>query len=85
MEFVTPSFAPAIPEIFLAIGICVLLVADLFISDKNREATYLLAIVILAATAILTAPIAEFGRTLSFSGSFVVDPLARVLKLIAIA
>jgi NADH-quinone oxidoreductase subunit N len=45
----------------------------------------LLAVVILAVTAFVTAPIADFGRTLTFNGSFVVDPLARVLKLLAIA
>ena len=80
MGFVIPEFGPAMAEIILATGICVVLLADLFISDKYRGVTLLLALATLVLTGIAVSAGAE-GTILTFSGSYIADPLARVLKL----
>jgi len=64
--------------------ICVVLIADLFVDDERRIITFWLsiaALVITAATLVLTAP---ESRTLLFSGSYVSDQLSQVLKLTAV-
>ncbi len=71
-------------EIVLAIGLCVVLVADLYISDRGRDLTYLLTMAVLAVTAWIVGGIGVDGQQVTFSGSFVADPMARVLKLIAL-
>jgi NADH-quinone oxidoreductase subunit N len=75
---------PAMPEMTLLGLICVVLVADLFVSDEQRIVTFWLSIVALAVTAasiVLTSP--EI-RTLAFDGSYVSDSLSYVLKLTAV-
>ncbi len=84
MEFMAPDFGPAMAEIFLACGICVILIADLFVSDRNRDLTFSLALLILIGTAWVSWSIAEPGQVLTFSGSFVADRLSQLLKLFAI-
>ncbi|MDP7661579.1 MAG: NADH-quinone oxidoreductase subunit NuoN, partial [Gammaproteobacteria bacterium] len=72
-------------EIVLGIGLCVVLIADLYVSDRARDVTYLLTMVVLGLTAWVAGGIGADGQQVTFSGSFVVDPMARVLKLIALA
>lgn len=78
------QFSPATPEIMLLILICVLLVADLFVTDKDRSTTFwmtIAAIVITAWSVIASAPDA---RVVLFDGSYVSDSLSQVLKLACI-
>lgn len=74
------------PEMLLAGGLCLILLLDLFLKDTQRDITYLATIVLLAlvAWALLAN---NDGSTVvrAFGGSFVDDPLARVLKLFAVA
>ncbi len=81
MGFEVPNFTPAIPEIFLLAGACFVLLADLFVSDKNRFITYLMAQVVLLITAGLV--LTNFGSETitTFSDMFVLDPMAQVLKV----
>jgi len=79
------NYGLALAEIVLASGICLVLLVDLFVRDKARDITYLLSLVVLVATAIVSAPIGFEGRVETFSGSFVVDPLSRLLKLVSLA
>ncbi len=81
MSFVTPEFAPAMAEICLAIGICVVLLVDLFISEQRKGITLLLSLATLTVTAWFAGGAGLEGSELTFSGSFVADGLARVLKL----
>lgn len=83
MGFIEPDFGPALPEIALATGICVLLLADLFISDRYRIVTFVMAITVLLITAILVLDVGS-STQLTFSGSFISDSLAVVLKLAAL-
>ena len=81
MGFVPPEFGPAMAEIILATGICLVLLADLFISDSNRRYTLLLSLAVLTATAWFAGAAGAEGSVLTFSGSYVADPLSRVLKM----
>ena len=80
MGFVAPQFGPAMAEVILATGICLVLLADLFISERNRGITLLLSLATLAATA-WTVGAGSDSTVLTFSGSYIADPLARVLKM----
>ena len=79
------EFTAAAPEITLLILICVVLVADLFVTDENRSVTFWLTIASLAVTAWATVSTAPDVRTVLFDGSYVSDALSQVLKLAATA
>ena len=76
------SLVLAAPEIVLLLLTSIVLVVDLFVSDRQRQVTYLLAMATIAATAVMVASLPE-GRHLGFNGMFVVDGVARLLKLVA--
>jgi NADH-quinone oxidoreductase subunit N len=84
MTFSIPDINLAMAEIVLALGICVVLIVDLFVADRWRDITYLLVMATLAVTAWVAGGIGVDGQSIAFSGSFVTDPLARLLKLFAI-
>ena len=84
MNFVMPELAPAFPEIVLLGAICVVLVADLFIEGERRVATWALSMLALAATAGVLWQAGLGIDVVTFSGSYVADPLGSLLKLFAI-
>ena len=76
------EIAPAYPEIFLLIATCVVLLADLFIEDKNRIVTYILAQLSLAITAWMVYSGTDSTTVITtFNDMFVADPMGRVLKI----
>lgn len=77
------QFSAAAPEITLLIMICVVLIADLFISDENRVVTFWLSIASLLITGWALVASAPEARTLVFDGSYVSDALSQILKLAA--
>ena len=81
MNFLLPNLAPAYPEIFLLVMVCVVLLADLMAGEKMHYVTYLLAQIALFGCALITfiASVPEVIYT--FSGMFVDDTLADVLKM----
>ena len=80
-----PFYWVAAPEIVLLAMICIVLVADLFIEDDRRIITYWLTIFSLAVT-LLTVLSTNPGSTeLTFSGSYISDPLSHVLKIAVIS
>ena len=79
MGFVTPEFGPALAEIVLATGICVVMMADLFLAKKLRGVTVLMSLATLALAAWYAGGVE--GTTLTFSGSYIADPLAKILKM----
>jgi NADH-quinone oxidoreductase subunit N len=83
--FIPPQFLPAAAEIAVLSMVCVILVADLFLSDRRRWITYALCLATLAVAAGLTAFVVPDGRILTFGDTFVSDPLARALKLFTYA
>ena len=72
----------AVPEMFLLGATCAILLLDLYLSDRQRQLTYFLAIATLAGTAALVASLPD-GRHVGFNGMFVVDGVAKLLKLVA--
>jgi len=80
-SFQMPNLVPAIPEIFLLSMACIILIADLFFTDKNRVFTYLLSLLTLAVTAVLTVTLHTTEVVYTFSGSFVSDSMGDVLKV----
>ncbi|MEX1266158.1 MAG: NADH-quinone oxidoreductase subunit N, partial [Woeseia sp.] len=78
------DLVPAAPEIILLVMLCVVLLVDLFLRNEQRMITFWLTIgslILTAAAVLLTAPDV---RTVIFSGAYVSDDLAQVLKLAAI-
>ena len=80
-EFAMPNFLPAVPEIFVLSMACVILIADLYISDKNRVFTYLLSLATLMVAAVLTVAFHAGEPVYTFNGSFVSDAMGDVLKV----
>jgi NADH-quinone oxidoreductase subunit N len=73
----------ALPEIFVLSMACVVLLADLFISDQRRGLTHMLAVLTLVFATILTLRVMlPPGEVLhAFSGTFVRDRFGDVLKV----
>lgn len=80
--FTMPDFALAAPEIYMLSMACVVLVADLFISDKNRIVTYTLTQLTLLGALLLTVMGASTETAYTFSGMYVSDELSTVLKTV---
>ncbi|HSN38605.1 MAG TPA: NADH-quinone oxidoreductase subunit NuoN [Burkholderiales bacterium] len=81
MNYILPLW-PAYPEVFLLGMACVILVADLFISDDNRIITYALTQATLAGCFVVTWVTSTAGPAYTFSGMFVDDLMSDVLKLL---
>ncbi len=76
------SLAAALPETFLAAAICMILLADVFLGERGRRITPTLTLLALVVGAALTLGWAQAGtRVELFSGLYVADPLATLLKL----
>ena len=72
-------------EIFLAIMICIVLVVDLFVNDKDRKVTFWLSFGTLIVTVALVMNNTPETREFIFDGSYVNDPLAGLLKIASIS
>ena len=80
MNPVLSSLLPALPEIFVFSMACVILVADLFLSEKRRFVSGGLTLLTLVGAALLT--LRHFGTGgVAFHGMFVGDMLADTIKL----
>ncbi len=82
MNFLLPNLVPAYPEIFLLIMVCVALLAELLVGDKLHYISYLLSQIALFGCALITFATSSPDVVYTFSGMFVDDTLADVLKLI---
>lgn len=76
-----PDLAIAMPEIFVLAMTCILLVVDLFLTDKNRTLTYLLAQITLLGVVLITFSQMGTQNESGFSGSFVRDAMGDMLKI----
>jgi len=80
MNFPLPDFFPASAEIFVLVMACVVLLADLFKSERQGWLPYVLTLATLAGAFAIQVGTAAPDTTLTFSGMFVDDRLADVLK-----
>ena len=81
--FALPALLPALPEIVLAVGAMALLMLGAFRGEHTAVAVNWLAIVLLVAAGVITLWLPG-GTLTTFGGSFIVDPFARFLKLLAL-
>lgn len=84
MNFSIPDFVPATPEIVLLGLICVVLLVDLFVPPQRRVITWALSLVSLIITAAVVFSAGFETTSITFSGSYVADPMANLLKLFAL-
>ena len=82
MEFMQPDFAPAYPEIFLLIMVCVVLLADLVWGKGSPYVAYVLAQLALLGCFFITFATSSPAVVHTFSGMFVDDPMADILKML---
>ncbi len=81
MKFILPDLLPAVPEMFVFSMACAVLVLDLFLSERLRVVSYWLAQATLVGAALLTVKTMAGAPVTTFSGTFVADHLANLLKL----
>ena len=75
------EYAAAAAEIFIVGAICLVLLVDVFLSDRTRWVSFALTLLSLVGAAFVTLNYAVDGRVIAFSGTFVADPMGDVLKL----
>jgi len=71
----------AVPEIFLGIAACVLLLMDLLLPERQRQWTGVLAVVTLLIDAVFVVMEPVSTRMVVLGGMFEMDRMAQVLKL----
>ncbi len=80
MSFAMPDLIPVMPEIAVLAMACVVLLADLFLKDEQRNVSYYLAQLTLLIGLLLTLNLANEGSRLSFGDSVINDQMATLLK-----
>lgn len=81
MDYNLAALHPALPEIFLASAACLILVIDLFLTEKTRLVTYGLTLMTVLIAIGLVHHAGRPDTEVIFGGSFVRDPMADVLKI----
>jgi NADH-quinone oxidoreductase subunit N len=81
MSFQNVDLFTALPEIFVLAMACGILVLDLFLTDRARAVSYILAQGTLLGAMVLTALVHSPETVHAFSDSFVRDPMGDVLKV----
>jgi NADH-quinone oxidoreductase subunit N len=81
MTFPMPNLTPALPEIFVLAMVSLILIIDLFLSDKQRYITYALTQLTLLGAAWVTALTISPVPVYTFSNMFVGDLMSSVLKV----
>src|SRR5262249_12977252 len=74
---------PALPEIVLAVGAMVLLMLGAVRGERSAGVMNWLAILLLVGAGAVVVWLPA-GKLVAFGGSFIVDPFARFLKLLAL-
>ena len=75
------EFGMLAPEIFVLSMACIILVLDLFLSDRERFITYWLTQLTLVFAAVITLSISNGQTETAFFGTFIADPMSVVLKV----
>ena len=74
------EFVPLLPEIWILSMACVVLVVDLFLTDRSQVVSYWLSQFTLAGALALTLAVATSGDLVLMNGMFVADPMSTLLK-----
>lgn len=81
MNITIPDLTPALPEIFLLTAASLILMIDLFVSERNRFISYLLTQLTLIGCTMITLSTGNIDIVYTFSDMFVDDPIADILKV----
>ena len=81
MTFESLNIAIALPEVFLLAMACLVLVVDVFLSQQQRNFTYVLSQLTLIITFVLVLSNQADSRVLAFNDLYVQDAMADTLKL----
>ncbi len=76
-----PNLAPLMPEIFVLVMACLILLIDLFLTDKNRFITYGLTQLTVLVCIWMTISVRNNEIVHLFNNMFVADALSDILKL----
>jgi NADH-quinone oxidoreductase subunit N len=79
--FSLAMLAPALPEALLLALVSAILIADLFIAERDKHVTFWLAIASLLGCAALAGASAGNATAVTFHGTFIADPMSQVLKV----
>jgi NADH-quinone oxidoreductase subunit N len=71
----------AAAEAFVLAAACVILVVDVFLTERTRWVTYVLSLLTLAGAAYMTVRYGVQSRVTAFDGMYIADPMGDVLKL----
>jgi NADH-quinone oxidoreductase subunit N len=80
--FLTPDLYPAMPELFLLVMACIILLVDAFLVRTQRWLTGALTLITLLGCALITYQTMDGQVVLTFSNMFVDDLLGDFLKLV---
>jgi len=75
------DFLVILPEIFVLSMACVILVLDLFLSDKERFISYWLTQITLVFAAVITLSVSNGQTELVFFGTYIADAMGSTLKV----
>jgi NADH-quinone oxidoreductase subunit N len=75
------DFVPVLPEIFLLGMACIILMIDLFLTDRTRGITYLLSQATLVGAFLLSLGLSSMDPRVVLHGTVVLDPMASLLKM----
>jgi len=73
----------AAPEMFVLAATCVVLLVDLFLTERTRWVTFVLSLLTLAGASWITTATGFTERTVGWHGTYVADPLSSLLKIVA--
>ncbi len=73
----------AAPEMFVLAATCVVLLVDLFLTERTRWVTFVLSLLTLAGASWITTVTGFTERTVGWHGTYVADPLSALLKIVA--
>ena len=81
MQYDLTSLMPVMPEIFLLTAACIVLVVDLFLTQRTRLFTYGLSLAALVGTIAVTIWSGGGEAQVLFHGSYIRDPMSDLLKV----
>ena len=73
----------AAPEMFVLAATCIVLLVDLFLTERTRWVTFALSLLTLAGASWITTVTGFSERTVGWHGTYVADPLSSLLKIVA--
>ncbi len=77
------AFLPALPEIVLAVGALALLMVGVFGGDRAVSLVTTLSVLLIIAAGVIVAMLPN-ETVVTFNGSFVFDPFARLMKILTL-